>query len=178
MCIVYQNQNNCQLKKNEKFIYVNGKFDSTMVTYLKTELRSVTTGSKIIIRVNSYGGNIHAMNVMSALMYFMMKYKKCEVVVEIERAESAALMFAVNLPIRKVTKKSFGSIHLPVPRPNAYVTKSARENKINEAIRFFSRRTKLKKEEIPLYDGAELNYHQMLETGIATEMVEQFTHAA
>ncbi len=104
-----------------------------------------------------------------------MKYKGHELIFEIERAESAALMLVLNFKDRRVTKGSVGSIHLPVVRPGAYVLDHDLDKKREEAIRFIASRTQLNKESILVLNSVSLNAEQMIQKGIATKLVESFT---
>jgi hypothetical protein len=115
------------------------------------------------------------MNTMSAFLYYLLKYKKREVIFEIEYAESAALMLAVNFPHRRVIATSIGSIHLPVLGEGKYSSESVVENKKRRAINFFTSHTKLTEEQVISLNGKILTAQQMIETGIATEIVEEFS---
>ncbi len=162
------------METKQHLIHLNGYFDSLTVDTFKRALRIVDT-KVIVIRINSYGGNLHVMNTLSALLYYMMKYKGHELIFEIERAESAALMLVLNFKDRRVTKGSVGSIHLPVVRPGAYVLDHDLDKKREEAIRFIASRTQLNKESILVLNSVSLNAEQMIQKGIATKLVESFT---
>jgi ATP-dependent protease ClpP protease subunit len=161
--------------KKSNLIYLKGEFDSAMIKYLKEKIRLIDDFSKeIIIRVNSYGGNGYPMTVMSALVYYMIKYKNCKVVIEIEYAESSSLLFVINFPIRKIIETSEGVIHLPVQSPGKFLSKSRLIDKTNEVIDFFIKQTNLKREEIISLNSNKLTAKQMLDWGIATEIVPEF----
>lgn len=116
------------------------------------------------------------MNVMSAFLYFLKKYRGCHIIFEIEHAESAALMLAVNFPHRRVMNKSIALIHLPVPnKKGKHFSESSVNDKKKKAINFFISHTNLKEEEIISLENIELTAQQMLQMGIATEMVETFS---
>ncbi len=145
-----------------------------MVRSFKQKLRS-NKSAVVIVRLKSYGGNLHAMNTMSAFLYFLKKYRKRLIIIEIEHAESAALMLAVNFPHRRVMSKSIGLIHLPVLRKGKYASKTLVEDKKKKAIEFFTSKTKLNQEEVSSLNNVKLTAQQMLDFGIATEMVEDFS---
>lgn len=148
-----------------------------MVRSFKHKLRN-NKEQTIVVRINSYGGSTHAMNTMSAFLYFLIKYRKRNVIIEIEHVESAALMFAVNFPHRRVAKRSIGSIHLPVLRKGEFASETEIEEKRKRAINFFVKHTKLQEKDILMLNGMIITAAQMLEVGIATELVETFSPIA
>lgn len=157
-------------------VHLDGTFDAVLVSKCKKALRTVDNSTNTIyVRVNSYGGNVFSMNVISAFLYFMVKYKKCEIIFEIIHAESAALMLAVNFPVRHVTNNSLGSIHLPIRSKGKYLSKQEIKEKEDAAIDFYIRKTKLKsEEEVRMLNGVLLSAQEMIDFGIATKLVDEF----
>ncbi len=158
------------MENNKNLIFLRGEFNPALVKFLKEALRLVNLKKEIVIRVNSHGGNVHSMNVMSAFLYYLIKYYKVVVKFEIEHIESAALMFAINFPIRIANPQSTGSIHLPVLRKDQH----SYQNKEEEAISFISSRTKLTKFEVKKLNGTKLDSEKLYQFGIATEFVQDF----
>lgn len=161
------------MEKKKEVLFLNGEFNQGMIFLVKSKLRSMVDGITTI-RVNSIGGDVHVMNIISAFFYYLIKYKKNKVVFQIVYADSAALMLAVNFPIRLVTKDSKGSIHLPVAAEGENPSAESQKKKYNEAVDFYQSKTNLSREEIISLDGKLLDAQQMLEARIATELVEDF----
>ncbi len=161
-------------------IVLQGDFDARMAQFFKEELRKRSENSTVFVRIDSIGGNGHSMNLMSGFMVVMAKYKKCRFIAQIARAESVALIFAVNMHERHVLKTSVGSIHLPVRNANVIIGahEPILEIKNKSVIAHFVSRTKLTSEDIFSLEQKELYGEQMVHYGIATSLVETFNPLA
>ncbi len=161
---------------DENVIVLQGDFNAPMVKFFKEALRRQPKNESIVCRIDSLGGNGHSMNFMSGHMAVMTKYHKSRFISQIVVAESAALIFAVNMHERHVTKSSVGSIHLPVRNMNVIVGahEPNLEIKNKSVIDHFVSRTKLTAKEVISLEGKFLSAEEMLYYGIATKLVESF----
>jgi ATP-dependent protease ClpP protease subunit len=154
-------------------IFVNTRFDKALVTEVKQRLKKVDPKEEnIFFRINSYGGNVQAFQVIAGFMYFMYKYKHHTIIGQAVHAESAALMLFLNCKIRQVTHRSVGIIHLPIP--NRAVSEGDLEDKRRMAISYILRRTKMTEKEIIELENLPLGAAEMIKYGIATEKVRVF----
>jgi ATP-dependent protease ClpP protease subunit len=160
-------------------INIDGRIDNAMVLDVKKILRKFF-GKKnhtINIRIFSHGGNLWAYYRLSGFLYFMKKYAKNTIVGQAEFAESAALLLFLSCPIRQITLDSIGIIHLPEPTDGKEIPSSTTDKRTTEVINFIKRRTGMTEQQIRSLEHQKLTAHQMLELGIATEIVDSFSQA-
>lgn len=163
------------------FIDINRRFDESLVYHVKQSLKSVPISEKeIYLRINSYGGNMEALRKISGFLYFMQKYRSCNIIGQCIYAESAALDLFINCKIRQVKPGSIGIIHLPVPSrgENKNMTESqissAIEAKTHSVIKFMKRRTFMTEEQIRTFENFPMGAGTMIKFGIATIKVKKF----
>ncbi len=169
------------MRTTRKLIHLRGRFNRDMVKSFKQQARKIFADHQekaaplnFVIRVNSRGGNIFIMNVLSAFVYYLAKYRKCTFVIQIEQAQSAALIFALNIPVREATIASVALIHLPVPAPGEVPSGDAIDVKQKQAIQFIGERTKLSHDQVAEFNNVLIHGKQLVEYGIATTIVEAF----
>jgi|GEM_PF-5599265 len=162
----------------ENLIRLEGHFDNKMAQYFKKCLRSCRPEIPIYLRIDSLGGNLHPMNLMSRLVYYATYNKGCSFIAQIVYAESAALMFAVNIPKRQITSKSLAVIHLPVLAKGVSLLEQGLDKKRDFAIQYLASKTKLQAPQILKLDMVPLTNKELMTYGIATELVEDFETAS
>lgn len=95
-------------------VYINTTFTNQLVREVKQSLKTIPLEEKeIFVRINSIGGNVYAMNVISSFFYFMHKYRHCRIVTQAKHAESAGLLLFLNFPTRQVAPGSVGIFTCP-----------------------------------------------------------------
>jgi ATP-dependent protease ClpP protease subunit len=149
---------------------ITGRIDLGMASTLKKQLRDIPDNSVIRLRINSHGGNMYALKMICGFLYFMERYKNCEVHGELIYGESAALDLFLNTSKRFVTNKSIGVIHFPVPKK--IVNKKVADRKKRSAIDFMLKRTLMNESEIVKYENIPLNANELIAFGIAERKIE------
>ena len=159
-------------------IRLESTFDKKLEARFLAGLDKLRGPEKVFARIDSVGGNLDVLNVMSLAAYTAITAHRCEIIAQIVRAESAAFIFAINMPVRQVMPNSVGQIHLPHLRKGEDPLDPGINSVIKreKAIEFIMRRThcKLTRQEIIDLEGIPLGANEMLQYGIATEKVATF----
>jgi hypothetical protein len=160
----------------KKYIQLNGRFNEEMENYFKTSITGIKELSEIYIRITSHGGNTGSMVNMSGLVHDIVQNYNCKFISEIVIADSAALIFAINMHERHVDINSTATVHLPVPSKDQIVSIRELEEKQQAAIDFFIERTHLSQQQVVYLNNQKeiLNFEHMMQFGIATKTVPLF----
>lgn len=162
--------------QKNRTIDIFGRFDEVLSNKFTNSLKNISEHEHIICNIKSLGGNMKSWTEMTHLVCSLSDDYKVSFTAQIVHAESAALIFAVNMHNVIGTNKSIGAIHLPVPACNylTEVTKEKIEVNQKKVAEFFIQRTNLSYIDVLALNNIQLSGAEMLKHGIIKNIVKSF----
>ncbi len=154
--------------------FIRGRITRNTVDDFKYFLRNKAdlTEKKIYIRIFSDGGDVWLMTILIHFIYFLEKYKGCEVITQGFHIGSAALQLFANGTTREVTYKTTGYVHLPVARNSTGEFMRTKKWAADQIAAHSNK--KLTSEKVFQLENIRLNGPDFFRYGLADKVVEHF----